>query len=49
MDPGNWATDISGGSTYGYTLLIVILLTNFCAIFLQARITNCQFAFMYDS
>ncbi len=36
MDPGNWATDLSGGAQYGYTLLIVILLANFCAMFLQA-------------
>ena len=36
MDPGNWATDISGGSIYGYRLLSVILLANFTAIFLQA-------------
>ena len=37
MDPGNWATDVAGGSTYGFTLLIVILLANFCAMFLQVR------------
>jgi manganese transport protein len=36
MDPGNWATDISGGSVYNYHLLSVILLANFTAIFLQA-------------
>ena len=36
MDPGNWATDIAGGSAYGYTLLSVILISNFMAIFLQA-------------
>jgi manganese transport protein len=36
MDPGNWATDISGGSVYGYRLLSVILIANFTAIFLQA-------------
>eukprot|EP00897_Mesotaenium_endlicherianum_P001500 jgi/Mesen1/1378/ME000013S00872 len=36
MDPGNWATDISGGSSYGYTLLCAILLSNFAAIFLQS-------------
>jgi Mn2+/Fe2+ NRAMP family transporter len=28
MDPGNWATDIAGGSAYGYALLSVILLSN---------------------
>jgi manganese transport protein len=36
MDPGNWATDIAGGSQFGYTLLSVILLSNFVAILLQA-------------
>lgn len=35
MDPGNWATDLSGGAQFGYTLLIVVLLANFCAMFLQ--------------
>src|SRR5213078_5140097 len=35
MDPGNWATDIGGGSKFGYTLLSVILLTNLMAILLQ--------------
>jgi manganese transport protein len=36
MDPGNWATDIAGGSAFGYTLLSVILLSNMMAIILQA-------------
>ncbi|MEQ1951233.1 Nramp family divalent metal transporter [Mesorhizobium sp. CN2-181] len=36
MDPGNWATDIAGGSKFGYTLLCVILLSNLMAILLQA-------------
>jgi manganese transport protein len=35
MDPGNWATDIEGGSKFGYTLLSVILISNFFAIILQ--------------
>lgn len=35
MDPGNWATDIAGGATFGYKLLSVILLSNFAAMFLQ--------------
>jgi len=35
MDPGNWATDIEGGSRFGYTLLSVILLSNLFAMFLQ--------------
>ncbi|HVW55088.1 MAG TPA: Nramp family divalent metal transporter [Rhizobiaceae bacterium] len=36
MDPGNWATDIAGGSKFGYSLLCVILLSNIMAILLQA-------------
>ena len=36
MDPGNWATDLAGGSKFGYTLLSVILLSNLMAILLQA-------------
>src|SRR6202795_3158768 len=36
MDPGNWATDIAGGSKFGYSLLSVILLSNLMAMFLQA-------------
>ena len=36
MDPGNWATDIAGGSAFGYTLLAVVLLSNLMAIVLQA-------------
>jgi manganese transport protein len=36
MDPGNWATDIGGGSKFGYTLLSVIVLSNFMAMILQA-------------
>lgn len=35
MDPGNWATDIAGGSRFGYTLLSVILLSNLMAVLLQ--------------
>ena len=35
MDPGNWATDIAGGSLFGYTLLSVILLSNLMAVLLQ--------------
>ena len=36
MDPGNWATDIAGGSAFGYTLLSVVLLSNLMAMVLQA-------------
>jgi manganese transport protein len=35
MDPGNWATDLAGGSRYGYTLLSVILISNLFAMLLQ--------------
>ena len=36
MDPGNWATDIAGGSKFGYTLLSVIVISSLMAMFLQA-------------
>ncbi|TVX97920.1 Nramp family divalent metal transporter [Cohnella terricola] len=36
MDPGNWATDLAGGSQFGYTLLSVILISNLMAVVLQA-------------
>jgi manganese transport protein len=36
MDPGNWATDLGGGSKFGYTLLSVVLLSSLMAMFLQA-------------
>ncbi|HEX9485330.1 MAG TPA: Nramp family divalent metal transporter [Gemmatimonadaceae bacterium] len=35
MDPGNWATDLAGGSRFGYTLLSVILASNLMAVLLQ--------------
>ncbi len=35
MDPGNWATDLAGGSRFGYSLLAVILISNAMAILLQ--------------
>ncbi|WP_446899664.1 Nramp family divalent metal transporter [Clostridium sp. LBM24168] len=35
MDPGNWATDIAGGSKFGYSLIWIILLSNIMAIFFQ--------------
>jgi manganese transport protein len=35
MDPGNWSTDIAGGSSFGYTLLFVILLSTTLSMFLQ--------------
>ena len=36
MDPGNWATDIAGGSLFGYKLLSIVLLSNLMAMLLQA-------------
>jgi len=36
MDPGNWATDLAGGSAFGYSLLFVVLLSSLIAVFLQA-------------
>jgi manganese transport protein len=35
MDPGNWATDLQGGAQFGYTLLSIILISNFMAVLLQ--------------
>jgi manganese transport protein len=35
MDPGNWATDLEGGSRFGYKLVWVILMSNLMAILLQ--------------
>lgn len=36
MDPGNWATDIAGGSQFGYGLIWVLLMSNFMALLLQS-------------
>lgn len=36
MDPGNWATDIAGGSMFGYTLIWVLLMSNMMALLLQS-------------
>src|ERR1700722_18850843 len=36
MDPGNWATDLAGGSRFGYSLLCIILLSNLMAVLLQS-------------
>src|SRR5438045_5620124 len=35
MDPGNWATDLAGGAKFGYSLLAVVMVSNFMAILLQ--------------
>ncbi|MBS1570027.1 MAG: Nramp family divalent metal transporter [Bacteroidetes bacterium] len=36
MDPGNWATDIAGGSAFGYQLIWVLLMSNLMAVLLQS-------------
>ena len=36
MDPGNWATDLAGGSKFGYKLLWVLLMSNLIALLLQS-------------
>src|SRR5919112_1776970 len=36
MDPGNWATDIAGGSHFGYALIWVLLMSNIMALLLQS-------------
>src|SRR5882757_1866747 len=36
MDPGNWATDIEGGSRFGYALIWVLLMSNLMALLLQS-------------
>ena len=36
MDPGNWATDIAGGSQFGYRLIWVLLMSNLMALLLQS-------------
>ncbi|XZF15856.1 Nramp family divalent metal transporter [Chitinophagaceae bacterium MMS25-I14] len=36
MDPGNWATDLAGGSQFGYTLIWVLLMSNLMALVLQS-------------
>lgn len=36
MDPGNWATDIAGGSKFGYSLIWVLLMSNMMALLLQS-------------
>jgi manganese transport protein len=48
MDPGNWATDMAGGSRFGYTLLAVILLSNLMAILLQALSVRLGIATGFD-
>ncbi len=37
MDPGNWATDIEGGSKFGYSLIWVLVMSNLIALLLQSH------------
>ncbi len=37
MDPGNWATDIEGGSKYGYSLIWILVMSNLIALLLQSH------------
>jgi len=48
MDPGNWATDISGGAEFGYRLLWVLLWSNIFAIFLQTLAAKLGIATNHD-
>jgi manganese transport protein len=48
MDPGNWATDIAGGSGFGYSLLSIILLSNLIAILLQSLCAKLGIVAGYD-
>ena len=41
MDPGNWSTDIAGGSGFGYSLLFVVSVSSLMAMFLQALALKC--------
>ncbi len=40
VDPGNWATDLAGGSQFGYQLIWVLVMSNFIAILLQSLCTR---------
>ena len=40
MEPGNWATSLAGGSTFGYALLFVALMSNIMAIVLQSLVAG---------
>lgn len=40
MDPGNWATDLQGGSKFGYNLIWVLLMSNLMALLLQSLSTR---------
>jgi manganese transport protein len=48
MDPGNWATDIEGGSRFGYTLIWVLLMSNLMALLLQTLSARLGIVSGYD-
>lgn len=48
MDPGNWSTDVAAGSTYGYSLLSIVLLSSIMAMFLQTLAIKCGLATSRD-
>lgn len=48
MDPGNWATDLEGGSRYGYTLIWVLVMSNIMAIVLQSLCTRLGVVYKRD-
>ena len=41
MDPGNWVTDLAGGSQFGYSLLFIISISSLMAMFLQVLAAKC--------
>jgi len=48
MDPGNWATDLAGGSQFGYALLWVLLMSNIMAVLLQSLSTRLGIVYGHD-
>ena len=48
MDPGNWSTDIAGGSAFGYDLLFIVLISSLIAMFLQSLSVKIGFATQRD-
>ena len=48
MDPGNWSTDVAGGSAFGYKLLFVVLLSSMIAAFLQCLAAKLGIVFGRD-
>jgi manganese transport protein len=48
MDPGNWATDLAGGSEFGYSLLWVLLLSNIIALVMQTMAAKVGLVYRQD-